>query len=72
MLTIKIPSLYTTSGIEEKYIKSEKLREDSSTLLLSSIHCRVIFIIGIVFLVIAAAVLAAKVNIKNAWELAEK
>ncbi|MFH1538919.1 MAG: MFS transporter [bacterium] len=43
-----------------------------STLLLNSIHCRVIFIIGVAFLVIAAAVLAAKVNIKNAWELAEE
>lgn len=43
-----------------------------STLLLSSIHCRVIFILGVVFLVIAAAVLALKVNIKNAWELAEE
>ncbi|MEW6203362.1 MAG: MFS transporter [bacterium] len=42
-----------------------------STLLINSLHCRVIFIIGFICIAVAALVLL-KVKIKNPWELASK
>ena len=41
-----------------------------STLLINSIHCRVIFIVGMICLALAAVVLT-RIDIPNPWELAE-
>ena len=41
-----------------------------STILVNSIHCRVIFLIGVGCFALCTIILIAKINIKNAWELA--